>query len=70
MLPVPPAPAIPDQRVIDVGPFGQKHIGNGAPAFVLAVGVQRDLISEHKLRSGLIGALAVGLACSLTLREA
>jgi hypothetical protein len=30
ILPVPPAPALLDQRVIDVGAIGQEHIGNRA----------------------------------------
>ena len=32
ILPIPPAPAVFHQHVIDVGAIGQEHIGKGAPA--------------------------------------
>jgi hypothetical protein len=39
IFPIPPAPAVFDERVIDVGPIGQEHIGEGAPVPVETVGL-------------------------------
>jgi len=40
-----PAPAVLDQRVIDVGAIRQEHIGKGAPVLVQAVSLKRDFLS-------------------------
>ncbi len=37
IFPIPPAPSILDQHVIDVGAIWQEYIGKGAPLLVLAV---------------------------------
>jgi hypothetical protein len=47
-LPVPPAPAVFDQHVIDVGAIPQEHVCKGAVVFVVAVGVERDLFLEDQ----------------------
>ena len=49
ILPIPPAPAVFDQRVIDVGAIGQEHIGKGAPVLVVAVGLERDFLPEDEV---------------------
>jgi hypothetical protein len=48
--------------MIDVGPIGQKHIGNGSIVFVEAVRLKGDFLSKNQLRGGLLGLLAEGLA--------
>ena len=37
ILPIPPAPAVFDQRVVNVGAIAQEHIGKGTLVLVLAV---------------------------------
>jgi len=49
MLPIPPAPAVFDQRVVDVGANRQEHISKRAPILVKAVRQERDFLSESKL---------------------
>jgi hypothetical protein len=34
--PIPPAPAVFDQRVVDIRAIGQEHIGNGVRVLVVA----------------------------------
>jgi hypothetical protein len=46
LLPIPPAPAVFDQRVIDVGPIGQTHLGKDAPRPIAAVGLEDDVFPE------------------------
>ena len=46
ILPIPPAPAIFDEFVIDVGTIGQEHIGKGAPVLVLPVGLEHDFFAK------------------------
>lgn len=43
---MPPAPAVFNQRVLDVGAIGQDHISNGAPVFVLAVRLERNVFPK------------------------
>jgi hypothetical protein len=45
-LPIPPAPAAFDQRMIDVGAIEQEHVSKGAPVLVLAVGLEDDIFPE------------------------
>ena len=54
ILPIPPAPALFDQGVVDVRAIGQKQIGNGAPVLVLAECLKRDFPAEHYLRRSLL----------------
>jgi hypothetical protein len=44
ILPIPPAPALLDEFLIEVHPIGQKHISNGASVLVLAEGLKCDLL--------------------------
>lgn len=67
ILPVPPAPAVFDQRVIDVGPIGQEHIGNGALVLVFAVRLKRDLFPKGEVRSSLLGVVAERLPLLWTI---
>ena len=46
---MPPAPALLDQRVIDIVTIGQEHIGKGASAFVVTMRLDGD--SSPKARS-------------------
>ena len=46
ILPIPPAPTVFDQRVVDVGAIEQKHVSKGAPVLVLAVGLKDDIFPE------------------------
>ena len=57
ILPIPPAPAVFDQRVIDVGAIRQEHIGKGAPVLVEAVRLERDFFPKGELRGGVLGSL-------------
>ena len=43
------APAVFDQRVVDVGAIGEEHIGKGAPILVLAECLQSDFLSVDQL---------------------
>jgi|SRR5215469_4695694 len=62
ILPVPPAPALFGQLVVDVASIREECIGHRAPVLVLAVGLERDFLAESPLRSGWLGSLAVGSA--------
>jgi hypothetical protein len=46
MLPIPPAPALFDQLMIDVHTIGQNPIGQCALVFVLAVSLGDDIFPE------------------------
>ena len=46
ILPIPPTPAIFDERVIDVGAIQQEHISKGAPVLVLSVGLGDYIFPE------------------------
>jgi hypothetical protein len=46
ILPIPPAPDVFEQRVIDVGAIRQDHISKGAPVLVVAVGLDGDFFPE------------------------
>ena len=46
VLPVPPAPAIIHELMIDVGTIREKDIGQRPPIFVLAVSLEDDISSE------------------------
>ena len=48
ILPIPPAPAAFDQRVVDVGAIEQEHVSKDAPVLVLAVGLERDVFTEDE----------------------
>ena len=48
ILPIPSAPALFDQFVIDVGAVGQEHISNSTPILVLAMSLERDLFAIDK----------------------
>jgi hypothetical protein len=41
---MPPAPTVFDQGVIVVGAIGDQHVGNGTPALVEAVSLERNLL--------------------------
>ena len=45
ILPIPPAPAVLDERVVDVGAIGQEHISKGASVLVEAVSQERDIVT-------------------------
>ena len=47
ILPIPPASAVFDQRMIDVGAIRQKDISNGTPVPVLTVGLECDFPTKH-----------------------
>ena len=49
ILSIPPAPAVFDQGMVDVGPIEQAYIGKGASILVEAVRLERDLFSEDQL---------------------
>ncbi len=58
-MPIPPTPAVFDQRVIDVGPIGQTHIGKDASRPIAAVRLEENFFSKHHLGRGLLGLMAV-----------
>jgi hypothetical protein len=43
-----PAPALFDQRVIDVGGIGQEHIGKRALVLVCAVSLDRHILTKNQ----------------------
>ena len=59
VFPIPPAPAVFDQRVIDVGPIGQTHIGKGVSRPVAAVRLEEDFFPKHHRGCRLLGLMAV-----------
>lgn len=38
--------------MIDIGAIGQEHLGKGAPVLVLAVSLERDILSKREVRGG------------------
>jgi hypothetical protein len=54
IFPIPPAPAIFDQRVIGVGSIGQNHLADRAPKLVLAECVESHFFPEDELRGGVL----------------
>jgi len=42
ILSIPPAPAVFDECVVDIGAIKEEHISQGAPVLVVAVGLKRD----------------------------
>jgi hypothetical protein len=46
MLPIPPAPALLDEFLIQVYPFRQDHLFNCALVLVLAVSLRRDFFPK------------------------
>ena len=48
ILPIPPAPAVFDECVIDIGAIKQEHISKGAPLLVLAMGLEDGNSPEDK----------------------
>ena len=58
---IPPTSAISDQHLVDFGAIGEKHSSQCAPAFVLAVRVERDVLPKDKCRCGLLGLQPEGL---------
>ena len=60
--PIPPAPALLDEFLIEIHAIGQEHISQGALVLVMAVGLDRHVLPEGEVRGGLLGSLAEGLA--------
>ena len=54
VFPIPPTPAVFDQRVIDVGPIRQKHIGKGVSRLVAAVHLEDDFLTEGRSWAGVV----------------
>jgi hypothetical protein len=48
ILPIPPAPAVFDKCVIDVGAIQQEHVSKGTPILVLAVSLEDEIPPEHQ----------------------
>ena len=59
---MPPAPALLDQRVIDVGTIGQDHVSDGVLVLVVAVGLDRDFLAKGEVRGSLLRSPAERLA--------
>jgi hypothetical protein len=70
ILPIPPAPAFLDQRMVHIGSIRQNYIGNRAPVLVEAVSLECDLLPKGEGRSGVLRVLAVGLALLGTVEAA
>ena len=49
LLPMPPAPAVLHQCVIDVGAIGENYISNGALALVEALSLKGNFVSKDQL---------------------
>ena len=62
ILPVPPAPALLDEFLIDVGAILQEYIGKCAPILVVAVGLDRKVFPKGEGRGGVLGMLTRSLA--------
>lgn len=62
ILPLPLAPALSDEFLIEIRPIGQEYIGNRAFILVVAISLERDFFPKGKVRDDLIGSLAVSLA--------
>ena len=59
ILLIPPAPAVFDQRVIDVRAVGEQHISKRTSVLALAVCLEPDLFPDGEFRGGVLGLLAV-----------
>ena len=62
MLPIPSAPALLDEFLIEIHFIGQEHVSNGALVLVVTVGLERDFFAVGEVSNGVLGFLAVGLA--------
>ena len=49
ILPIPPAPAVFDQRVVDVRSVRQEHVSKSSPVLVETVSLERDFFSKDQL---------------------
>jgi hypothetical protein len=58
-LPIPPTPAVFDQRVVDVSPIGQTYIGKDVPRPIAAVRLEEDFFPKHHFDRRLLGLMAV-----------
>ena len=54
IFPIPPAPALFDQHVIDVGAIGQEDIRKGASVLVEAVGLDGHFLTEGRSWAGVV----------------
>jgi hypothetical protein len=45
IFPIPPAPTLPYEFLIQVHPIGQDHLAKCAPVLVLAVGLDGDFLA-------------------------
>ena len=61
ILPIPPAPALLDEFLIEVHPIGQDHIPKDAFVLVVAVGLDGDFFPKGKLKGSVLGVFAIGL---------
>ena len=48
ILPIPPAPAILNEYVVDVRSVPQEHVSKGASVLVKTVSMERDFFTEDK----------------------
>ena len=48
VLPIPPAPAVFDECVVDVRAIAQEHVSQRAPELVLAVGLEDNISPEDQ----------------------
>ena len=62
VLPIPPAPALLDQFLIDVRSIGQDYVSKDAFVPVEAARLDADFLSKGECRGGLLRLLAVSLA--------
>ena len=58
-MPIPPTPAVFDQRVVDVSPIGQTYIGKDVPRPIAAVRLEEDSFPKHHFDRRLLGLMAV-----------
>src|SRR5262249_36590213 len=70
ILSIPPAPAIFDECVIDVGAIPQNHIGECSPVLVLAVSLEDDIFPEGYRGRSLLRSRAEGLTFLRTVDAA
>ena len=54
IFPIPPAPALFDQHVIDVGAVGQEDLRKGASVLVVAVGLDGHFLTEGRSWAGVV----------------
>ena len=62
ILPIPPAPALLHEFLIEIHPIRQDHVSKDALVLVVAVRLDRDLFLEDEVRGNLLRLLAEGLA--------